>query len=51
MEILDDYKDLDYILAPIGGGGLISGTLLAANYLNPKTKVIGVEPLLASDAY
>jgi threonine dehydratase len=41
----------DFILFPIGGGGLASGTLLAAKYFCPKAKRIGVEPELAKDAY
>lgn len=43
-------QPLDCIVVPIGGGGLCSGTLLATKYLNPKVKVYGVEPVLASDA-
>jgi len=35
---------------PIGGGGLMSGSLLATKYFSPHTKVIGVEPFLARDA-
>lgn len=42
---------MDYVLFPIGGGGLASGTLLAAQYFSPQTKRIGVEPELAKDAY
>jgi threonine dehydratase len=41
----------DTILAPVGGGGLLSGTALASKYLSPQTKVIACEPLNASDAY
>eukprot|EP00299_Pterocystis_sp_00344_P015564 c7782_g1_i1.p1 GENE.c7782_g1_i1~~c7782_g1_i1.p1 ORF type:complete len:339 (+),score=82.75 c7782_g1_i1:33-1049(+) len=44
------YK-LDAILVPVGGGGLISGVALAIKALSPSTRVIGVEPLEASDAY
>ena len=44
-------KPFDYILTPISGGGICSSTILAAKYLSPKTKVIGVEPELAKDAY
>lgn len=43
-------KDLDYLVVPIGGGGLCSGTLLSTLHFSPKTKVIGVEPYLARDA-
>lgn len=50
MEIYHDLSDIDYLLVPIGGGGLCSGTLLATEHFSPHTKVIGVEPLLASDA-
>ena len=42
--------DFDYLVVPIGGGGLSSGTVLSAHYFSPKTKVIGVEPYLARDA-
>lgn len=50
LELLKEVEDLDYILAPCGGGGLLSGTAIIAKYLNPKIKVIGVEPELADDA-
>jgi threonine dehydratase len=51
-ELLEDLElTLDYLLTPIGGGGLISGTALAAKYLSPQTKVIGCEPEAADDAY
>ncbi|MEQ8477035.1 pyridoxal-phosphate dependent enzyme [Fulvivirga sp.] len=51
-ELIEDTEfDLEYILTPIGGGGLISGTLTAAHYLSPNTKVIGCEPEAADDAY
>jgi threonine dehydratase len=39
------------VLAPVGGGGLLSGTAIAAKGLNPKMKVIGCEPKNADDAY
>lgn len=51
LELLNKIKDLDYVIAPVGGGGLLSGTALAAHYLSPTTQVIGVEPQLADDAY
>lgn len=44
LEILEQMKDVDYILVPIGGGGLISGIALAVKEMNPKVKIIGVEP-------
>ena len=51
LELLDEVPDLDVILAPVGGGGLISGTVLAVSGLNLPAKVIGVEPKGADDAY
>lgn len=44
MEIVQELPTVDYILAPIGGGGLITGISTLAKMLNPKIKVIGVEP-------
>lgn len=44
LEILEDLPDVDYILVPVGGGGLISGVAMAAKLSNPKIKIIGVEP-------
>lgn len=51
LELVEEAGDLDYILVPIGGGGLISGTLLAVHYFSPSTRVIGAEPQGADDAY
>lgn len=51
LELLSEVKDLDYVFAPVGGGGLLSGTALAIKELSPSTKVIGVEPKMADDAY
>jgi threonine dehydratase len=51
MELLEDYPGLDYIFAPVGGGGLIAGTSLAAHYFGDKCKVVGGEPYEADDAY
>jgi threonine dehydratase len=51
MELLEDYPELDYIFAPVGGGGLIAGTSLAAHYFGNKCKVVGGEPYEADDAY
>lgn len=51
LEILEQVKNIDVILVPIGGGGLISGILTAIKETNPKIKVIGVEPELANDTY
>ncbi len=49
-EFLQDMPVPDFILTPIGGGGLLSGTALCARFISPKTKVIGVEPANAADA-
>ena len=51
MELLEDYPGLDYIFAPIGGGGLVAGTALAAHYFTDNCKVVGGEPYEADDAY
>jgi threonine dehydratase len=50
LEILDDMADVELVLAPIGGGGLISGIATAIKESNPKAKVVGVEPEFAADA-
>jgi len=50
-ELIEEVGSLDMILAPVGGGGLISGTSIAVKGLCPEAKVIGVEPKNADDAY
>ncbi|HJZ94596.1 MAG TPA: pyridoxal-phosphate dependent enzyme [Gemmataceae bacterium] len=50
LELLEDVPDLDAVLAPVGGGGLLSGTLLAVKGVRPSARVIGCEPALADDA-
>ncbi|NNF51217.1 MAG: threonine/serine dehydratase [Gammaproteobacteria bacterium] len=50
LELLEDEPDLDLVLVPVGGGGLISGTLLVVKALCPGARVIGVEPAGADDA-
>jgi threonine dehydratase len=50
LEILEDLPEIETILSPVGGGGLISGVAAAIKLTNPKVKVIGVEPELAADA-
>lgn len=50
-EILEEMTDLDYIIPPVGGGGLSSGTCLSVKYFSTKTKVIGAEPSGADDAF
>lgn len=49
-ELLEEIADLDAIITPVGGGGLLSGTLLSANYISPKTEVFAAEPEGAADA-
>ena len=49
VELLEDEPELDIILCPVGGGGLLCGTAVAAKALHPGVKVIGVEPALADD--
>ena len=51
LEFLSSNPDLDFILTPVGGGGLLSGTALAAKSLKPGIKVIGAEPEVADDAF
>ncbi|WP_428236361.1 pyridoxal-phosphate dependent enzyme [Gracilimonas sp.] len=51
LELLEDYPDLDMIIAPVGGGGLLSGTALAAKSIKPDIQVIGAEPANADDAF
>lgn len=50
-ELFEEAGDLDFIVAPVGGGGLLSGTSLAAKYFSPQTQVIAGEPAGADDAY
>lgn len=50
LEILEDLPDVEMVLAPVGGGGLISGVATAIKLTKPNVKVIGVEPAIAGDA-
>src|SRR5438309_11846725 len=50
VEFLEDVPDLDLVMCPIGGGGLLAGTALAAKSMRPNIKVIAVEPENADDA-
>jgi threonine dehydratase len=50
LEIMADRPDVELVLAPVGGGGLLSGVAAAVKLTCPKVRVIGVEPELASDA-
>lgn len=51
LEFFEDTGPLDVIMAPVGGGGLLSGTALATSYISPSTKVIAAEPVHADDAF
>lgn len=51
LELLEEIPDLDVICAPVSGGGLLSGTAIAAKSLRPEIQVIGCEPANADDAY
>jgi len=51
LELLQDHSALEIIVAPVGGGGLLSGTSIAAKGVNPNIQVYGVEPRLVDDAY
>lgn len=50
-EILEELTDLDFIITPVGGGGIASGSCLSSKYFSSKTKVIGAEPEGADDAF
>jgi threonine dehydratase, medium form len=51
LEIAEDLKDIDIVLVPVGGGGLISGVAIAVKTMSPRTKVIGVQTESAISAY
>jgi threonine dehydratase len=51
VELLEDHPDLDFIVVPVGGGGLIAGTALAAHHFGNDCRVIGAEPYAVDDAY
>ena len=51
LELLEDAGDLDAVLTPVGGGGLLSGTAIAAKSVNPSIRVVGCEPEQADDAF
>ncbi|HMJ63286.1 MAG TPA: threonine/serine dehydratase [Bryobacteraceae bacterium] len=51
LELLEENPGLDAIVVPLGGGGLLSGTLIAAKALRPHIRIFGVEPELANDWY
>ena len=51
LELLEDVPDLDVIIAPVGGGGLLSGTAIAASELKKGIRIMAGEPEMADDAY
>jgi threonine dehydratase len=51
LELLEEIPDLDVVIAPVGGGGLLSGTSIAATGIKKDIRVIAGEPELADDAY
>jgi threonine dehydratase len=50
LEMFEEIGNLDMLLVPCGGGGLLSGSAIAARGMSPNCKVIGIEPMLADDA-
>jgi len=50
LELCEDVSDLDIVMTPVGGGGLLSGTAIAVKGLSPQTHIIGGEPERADDA-
>jgi threonine dehydratase len=51
LELCEEVDDLDVIMAPVGGGGLLSGTALAVRGVSARTRVLGAEPEIADDAF
>ena len=51
LELCETVPDLDVVMTPVGGGGLLSGTAIAVSAISPKTHVIAAEPERADDAY
>ena len=51
LEIIDERRNLDFLLAPVGGGGLLAGSSVVFKALSARTRVIGCEPEMADDAY
>jgi threonine dehydratase len=47
LELVEDVRDVDVVVVPVGGGGLVSGTAVAVTALRPRARVVGVEPELA----
>jgi len=51
LELIDDVGDLDIVVAPVGGGGLMSGTAITTRALLPDARIVGAEPFEVDDAY
>ena len=51
LELLEQVSDLELVMAPVGGGGLLSGTALCCHYLKPGLRIIAAEPSGADDAF
>jgi len=51
LELLQEVPDLDFVLTPMSGGGLMAGTAVAAKYLRPQIRLMGVEPEQGNDTY
>ncbi|GMQ74904.1 MAG: pyridoxal-phosphate dependent enzyme [Gammaproteobacteria bacterium] len=51
LEFVEQVPDLDVVMAPVGGGGLLGGTATAVAALSPQTRIIGAEPAAADDTY
>ncbi|WP_269714696.1 pyridoxal-phosphate dependent enzyme [Caulobacter sp. NIBR2454] len=51
LELLEERPELDFILAPVGGGGLMSGTSIAARAIKPSIRIVATEPAQANDAW
>lgn len=51
IELLEEYPDLDLVVTPVGGGGLVAGTALAVHHFGKNCKTIGAEPFEADDAF
>lgn len=51
LEVMEDLPDADVLLAPVGGGGLIAGMAIVARAINPKVRVVGVQPEASPSAY
>ncbi len=51
LELFEEHPELDAVIVPLGGGGMISGIALAYRELCPRTRIIGAEPALAADAF